>query len=482
MISFNNRLILIGGGGHCCSCIDVIESEGRYYIHGVLDNALLPGQKVAGYDVLGCDSDITKYAKLGYSFLVTVGHVGNAALRKKLYQLVINERGLLATVISPRAYIAKNVTVSKGTIVMHDALINVGTVIGDNCIINSKALIEHDCKVSSHCHISTSAVVNGGVNIGEGTFFGSNATSKHGITINEGTFIKANSCFVTNKMKKVAFLTTIYPTEPLYVADFFESLLKQTRKEFDVLVVNDGYEDFDKIKKQFSKLNIIELPAFGSIAKNRQVLIQFAKNNNYDIAIFGDIDDKFSEARIQKSINALKNFDVVVNDITSISKDGLVINERIYSNRLVNHQELSLEFIKDKNIFGLSNTAINLDKLSLDLTQFSDDLIAVDWYFFSILLFNGFKALFIADEITFYRQYDLNTIGIGSFTAEKIKRIAEVRAVHYREMSKKSPEFKVLLNEALDLKKYISSDSKLKDLVAINCEQITYPLWWELTS
>ena len=49
-------------------------------------------------------------------------------------------------------------------------------------------------------------------------------------------------------------------------------------------------------------------------------------------------------------------------------------------------------------------------------------------------------------------------------------------------MNKKSPEFKVLLDEALDLKKYITSESKLKDLVAINCEQITYPLWWELTS
>ncbi|MGO2476892.1 MAG: NeuD/PglB/VioB family sugar acetyltransferase [Pseudoalteromonas sp.] len=481
MSSFNNRLILIGGGGHCCSCIDVIEREGRYNIHGILDNSLLPGQKVADYNVLGGDSDITKYAKQGYSFLVTVGHVGNAALRKKLYQLVINDSGLLATIISPRAYIAKNVTVSKGTIVMHDALINVGTFIGDNCIINSKALIEHDCKISSHCHISTSAVVNGGVNIGEGTFFGSNATSKHGVAINKNSFIKANSCFVSNEMKKVAFLTTIYPTKPQYVVDFFESLLKQTRKKFDVLVVNDGYEDFDRIKRQFSKLNIIELPAFGSIAKNRQVLIQFAKNNNYDIAVFGDIDDVFSETRIAKSINALKEFDVVVNDLTSISKDGLVINKHIYSNRLSNHQRLSLEFIKEKNIFGLSNTAINLDKLSLDLTYFPDNLIAVDWYFFSLLLISGFKALFIADEVTFYRQYDSNTIGVGGFTAEKIKRIAEVRAIHYREMNKKSSDFNVLLNESLELKKYISSESNLKKLVAINCEKIIYPLWWELT-
>ena len=30
-------IILIGGGGHCKSCIDVIEQEGKYRIVGILD-------------------------------------------------------------------------------------------------------------------------------------------------------------------------------------------------------------------------------------------------------------------------------------------------------------------------------------------------------------------------------------------------------------------------------------------------------------
>ena len=30
-------IILIGGGGHCKSCIDVIESEGRFQIVGIVD-------------------------------------------------------------------------------------------------------------------------------------------------------------------------------------------------------------------------------------------------------------------------------------------------------------------------------------------------------------------------------------------------------------------------------------------------------------
>ena len=33
------KIILIGGGGHCKSCIDVIEQEGKYRIAGIVDMA-----------------------------------------------------------------------------------------------------------------------------------------------------------------------------------------------------------------------------------------------------------------------------------------------------------------------------------------------------------------------------------------------------------------------------------------------------------
>ena len=32
------KIILIGAGGHCASCIDVIENEKKYEIIGLIDN------------------------------------------------------------------------------------------------------------------------------------------------------------------------------------------------------------------------------------------------------------------------------------------------------------------------------------------------------------------------------------------------------------------------------------------------------------
>ncbi len=54
-------IILIGGGGHCKSCIDVIESEGKFQIKGIIDLPSELGNKVLGYPVIGNDDDIDSF-------------------------------------------------------------------------------------------------------------------------------------------------------------------------------------------------------------------------------------------------------------------------------------------------------------------------------------------------------------------------------------------------------------------------------------
>ena len=48
-------LILMGGGGHCQSVIDVIEAEGSHRIMGVLEDPAFEGSDVMGYPILGTD-------------------------------------------------------------------------------------------------------------------------------------------------------------------------------------------------------------------------------------------------------------------------------------------------------------------------------------------------------------------------------------------------------------------------------------------
>jgi len=183
------KILLIGGGGHCKSVIDVIEQEGKYEIAGIIDKKELLGQDILGYKVIASDNDLeTLFRTYKYAF-VTVGQIQSNILRVKLFKQLETIGYELPIIISPLAYVSKYSTIDKGTIIMHHALVNTDAKIGQNCIINSKALIEHDTNIEEHCHISTGTIINGGVVVKKNSFIGSNTTTKEYIHING--FIKA---------------------------------------------------------------------------------------------------------------------------------------------------------------------------------------------------------------------------------------------------------------------------------------------------
>ena len=187
------KIILIGGGGHCKSVIDVIEQEKKFEIQGIVDKPEHIGSHILGYEVIAADDNLQKLAQRFKYALVTVGQIKSPTIRIKLFDLAIKLGFSLPSIISPNAYVSKHSSLGKGVVVMHNAIVNANTSIGDNCIINSKALIEQDCVLSEHCHISTNATINGGSKVGTGSFIGSNVTTKESIIIEEKSFIKAGS-------------------------------------------------------------------------------------------------------------------------------------------------------------------------------------------------------------------------------------------------------------------------------------------------
>lgn len=188
-------LYLIGGGGHCRSCIDVIEREGKFAIKGIFDKKENIGNEVLGYKILGGDEDIPDYVTSHNYFLITVGQIKSAEIRMNIFNKLKSLSANLATIVSPRAYISSHAKISEGTIVLHDALVNARAQVGVNCIINTKSLIEHDVVVGSHCHISTGTIINGGCKIEEGSFVGSNTVLKEGIVVGSGSVVPAGSFY-----------------------------------------------------------------------------------------------------------------------------------------------------------------------------------------------------------------------------------------------------------------------------------------------
>ena len=183
------KILLIGGGGHCKSVIDVIEQENKFVIAGIIDKKGLIGAKILNYKIIGCDNDLEMLFQQYKHAIITVGHIKSNSVRVKLFNLVKSIGYKTPTIISPLAYVSKYAKIDEATVIHHQALVNSDAYIGKNCIINSKALIEHDARIEDNCHISTSSIINGGVIIKENSFVGSNSTTKEYIEVNG--FIKA---------------------------------------------------------------------------------------------------------------------------------------------------------------------------------------------------------------------------------------------------------------------------------------------------
>ncbi|ADA66518.1 sugar O-acyltransferase, sialic acid O-acetyltransferase NeuD family [Thermotoga petrophila RKU-10] len=191
------KIVLVGGGGHCKVVISVLKESGNFEIVGISDLKGNLEKEILGIPVKFTDDDLPFLFKEGVkNALVTIGSVGNPEKRVKLFEYLKSIGFKLPVVISKHAIVKENVTIEEGTIVMPGAIINPGTKIGKNVIINTGSIIEHDCVIGDHVHVAPGAVLSGGVIVDSETHIGAGAVIIQNIRIGKKTIIGAGAVVV----------------------------------------------------------------------------------------------------------------------------------------------------------------------------------------------------------------------------------------------------------------------------------------------
>ena len=193
------ELVLIGDGGHCVACIDVISSLENVRLRGIIageQNRV--GQEVCDVPIIGTDDDLPGLGLEGCYAIVAIGQTKSADKRRQLFDF-IHQNGLQTTeIISAHAIVADNARVGTGTIIMNRVMLSTNTSVGENSIINSCTLLEHGVTVGSHCHIATGALINGDVVIEDNVFVGSGAVVCPGVRIETAAVIGAGEVVKQN--------------------------------------------------------------------------------------------------------------------------------------------------------------------------------------------------------------------------------------------------------------------------------------------
>jgi len=199
------QIILVGGGGHCNSCIDVIEQEGKYQIAGIVDMPEKLHQKILGYEVIATDDELSDIVKTYDYFFITMGQIKSPIKRKTIFKRLKSLKAKLPAIISPLAYVSKHASIGEGTIIMHNALVNTSAKIGKNCIINTNAIIEHDCTVGDYVHISIGAMISGGCIIKNEVFIGAGGVVIQGVGIGKKAIIGAGTLVVKDIPESITY-------------------------------------------------------------------------------------------------------------------------------------------------------------------------------------------------------------------------------------------------------------------------------------
>ena len=129
-----------------------------------------------------------------------------------------------------------------------------------------------------------------------------------------------------------------YYKKKRYISNSINSVLKQTYKNFEIIIIydddnNDDLDLIEQLKKKDDRIKIIKNIKRMGAGKSRNIGIN---NSNGKFIAFLDADDTWQTQKLSKQINfmELNNYDVTHTSYSIINENQKVIGSRIARNFL----------------------------------------------------------------------------------------------------------------------------------------------------
>lgn len=187
-----NALILIGSGGHAKVVLEIAMLSKQFSSIRILDSdARRDGEEVLGVLV---EAPLRRGTP-PFAFHIAIG---DASIRSRIWQGLLDEGGAPTTLIHPDACVSAHAKIGNGSVVGAKAIVAPGARIGCGCIVNHGAIIDHDCAVGDFAHVAPNATLGGGATVGRESLIGAGATILPGLDVGAKAIIAAGSVVTCN--------------------------------------------------------------------------------------------------------------------------------------------------------------------------------------------------------------------------------------------------------------------------------------------
>jgi sugar O-acyltransferase (sialic acid O-acetyltransferase NeuD family) len=189
-----SKLTIVGCGWHAHVAAELAELTHNYSSIEFLDTDW-PMKKIWGdWPVVGGLEDLKQdLSSLGGEYFVAMG---DNKLRVELCHRIVENGGVLSTLIHPNAFVSPRTRLQRGTVICAGAIVQPYTQIGIGCIVNTGATVDHHCELSDGVHLSPGVHLSGNVRIGARTWLGTGTCVRDKLTIGADIVVGMGSVVV----------------------------------------------------------------------------------------------------------------------------------------------------------------------------------------------------------------------------------------------------------------------------------------------
>ena len=176
----SKKLLIVGAGTYAVVAAEIAADMGIFEKIDFIDDGKM--QTPNGIPVVGTTQQLNA---LSCSYDSIVVAIGNPEVRLSLLSRIEAQTSFhIASLISPKAYVAPSAQIEAGCIIEPMAVMHSGCVLARGCIISAGAVINHASKCGEGVHVDCNATVAGyslvpaGIKIGSGAVYKSEETVK----------------------------------------------------------------------------------------------------------------------------------------------------------------------------------------------------------------------------------------------------------------------------------------------------------------
>lgn len=213
------KLIVVGAGETAEIAYEYFTHDSSFEVVAFsVEKEFVEKQDLLGLPIVPFEELEKLYDPNKYKIFVAVSYTQLNRIRARLYRETKRKGFSLASYVSSKAFIWRNVEIGENTFIFENNVIQHRVKIGNNVILWSGNHIGHQSEIKDNCYISSHVVISGYCEIGENCFLGVNSCFNDKVKVAKDCVIGSGTVVIKNTEEGKVYVGN--PAKPLEKSSF----------------------------------------------------------------------------------------------------------------------------------------------------------------------------------------------------------------------------------------------------------------------